>query len=99
MFFQQEALNQAHPNSEMFRRGAERKRQRLVVEETEERMGRVFLEYVTLMTALPLFRYLGRTLSPSDYDWPEVEQKLWRARGNGDGRRRFWEGRERIGEQ
>ena len=51
----------------------ERKRRRMVVAEMEERMERVFLEYGTLMMAVPLFRYLRRTLLSSDDDWTEVE--------------------------
>ena len=65
----------------MCRHGTERKRRRLVVEETEERMGRVFSAYGTPLTAVPSFKYLWRTFSYSDNDWPEVEQNLQRERG------------------
>ena len=42
MFVPQESLNWAHPTSEIFRSGTERKQRRFVVEETEDCMGRVF---------------------------------------------------------
>ena len=56
------------------------KRRRLVVDETEERMGRFFSVYGTPLTAVSLFRYLVRMLSSSDNDCPGVERNLWRAR-------------------
>ena len=59
MFVTHEALNQAHPTSEIFRRGLERKRRRLVVAETEERMGRGFLAYGTPLMSVPLFKNSG----------------------------------------
>ena len=78
MFVPQEALNRAHLTSAMFRRRTERKRQRLVVEETEELMGRVFLAYRTPLMTVSLFRCLGQTLLSSDNNWPAVEQNLRR---------------------
>ena len=48
-------------------------------------MGRVFLAYGTLLTGVYLFWYLVQTLLSSDNYWPEVEQNLWKAWGNGDG--------------
>ena len=44
-------------------------------------MGRVFLAYGTLMMAVTLFRYLGRTFSSSNKNWPWVEKNLQRERG------------------
>ena len=44
-------------------------------------MGRVLLAYSTPLTAVSLFRNLGRTLSSTNDNWLEVEQNLWRARG------------------
>ena len=85
MFVTQDALNRVHPTSAMCRRGIERNQRRLVVEEMEEQMRRVFLAYGTPLTAVYLFWYLGRTLSPTDDDWPAVKQNLRRARENGDG--------------
>ena len=93
MFVPQETLNQAPPTSEMFRRGTERKRQRPVVDETEERTGRVFLAYGTPMTSVSLFRYLGQTLLSSKYNWLLVNGTSGERGGNGDGWQRFWEGR------
>ena len=55
---------------------------RLVVEETEEQMGRVFLAYGTLLTVVSLFRYLRQTVLSTGDDRPEVERNLWRAQGN-----------------
>ena len=65
----------------MFRRGTERKRQRLVVDETEERTGRVFLAYGTPMTSVSLFWYLGQKFSSSSDNWPSVERNRQRVQG------------------
>ena len=81
MFVPQEALNRAHPTSEMYWGGTERKRRRLVAEDTEERTERVFLEYWKALLAVHLFKYLGRMLSSSDNNWTEVEQNLRRVQG------------------
>ena len=54
---------------------------RLVVADTEEQIGRVFSEYGTPLTVVPLFNYLGRTVSSSNNNWPEVEQNLRCSRG------------------
>ena len=42
-------------------------------------MGRVFLAYGTPLMAVSSFRYLGKTLSSTDNDWPAVGWNLWRA--------------------
>ena len=81
MFVPQESLNQVQPTSAMCRRGTERKGRRLVVEETEEQMGRVFSSYGKPLTAVSSFQYLERTLSSSNNDWPAVERNLQRVRG------------------
>ena len=53
MFIPREALNWAHPTSDMCRPGLERKQRRLVVEKTEERKGRVLSAYGTPLAAVP----------------------------------------------
>ena len=73
MFVPQEALNWAQLTSGMCRRGTERKRRRIVVEETEEWTGRVLLAYGTPLKAVPLFKYLGQTLLSSNDDRSTVE--------------------------
>ena len=65
----------------MYRRGTERKQQRLVVEEMEGQMGRVFSDYWTPLTLVSLFQYLVLTLSYSNGDWLVVERNLRRAQG------------------
>ena len=57
----------------------ERKQGRLMVEETEDQMGRVFLVYGTPLTALSSFWNLGQMLSSTDENWSAVEQNLQRA--------------------
>ena len=58
MFVTKEALNWAHPNSVICGSGTERKQRRLLVEGKEDQMGRVFLAYWKMLTAVSLFRYL-----------------------------------------
>ena len=53
----------------------------MVVEDTEEQMGRVFSTNGTPLMAVPLFRYLRQTLSFSDNNWTAIEQNLQRAEG------------------
>ena len=50
------------------------------MQDTKERMGRVLLEYETLLTAVSLFRYLEQTLFSTKNNWPEVEWNLRRAK-------------------
>ena len=52
-----------------------------MLEDTEDQMGRVFLEYGTPLMAVSSLRYLGRTLSSTDENWPAVERNFQRARG------------------
>ena len=66
----------------MRRSGSERKRQRLLVTEKEERMGRVFLAYGTLLTEVNLLKYLGRMFSSFDENRLAVEQNLRRLQIN-----------------
>ena len=56
MFVSQEALNRAHPTSEVFRSGTERKRRSFMSEEIEDHMGQYFLEYGTPLMAVSSFR-------------------------------------------
>ena len=44
-------------------------------------MGRVLLAYGTPLTAVTLFKYLGRMLSYSKYNWTAVENNLQQSRG------------------
>ena len=67
-FSPEEALNHVQPTSVMFWRRTEKNLQRLVVDDTEERMERVFLEYGTPLTAVPLFKYFGKMLLSSEND-------------------------------
>ena len=48
-----EALNGAHQTSDICWSGSERNRRRVVVEDTEERIGRVLSEYGTPLTKVP----------------------------------------------
>ena len=66
MFVPQEALNQVHPTLAMCRCRTEKKQRGLVVEETEEHMGRVFMAYGIPLTVVSLLWYLGNTLFTSD---------------------------------
>ena len=62
MFVSQEALNEVHLIASMRRRRTERKKQSLVVEDAEERMGRVLVADGTPVMTVSLFRYLGQML-------------------------------------
>ena len=57
----------------MCRCRTERKRRRLVIEKTEDQMGKVFSAYGTPLTAAYLFCYLGQTVLSNDEDWLAVE--------------------------
>ena len=72
MILPHKGLKWAHPNSAMCWSRSYRKRQRLVIEETEERMERLLPEYGTPLTDVTLFNYLGQTFLSSDNDCPAV---------------------------
>ena len=69
----------------------------MVVEETEERMGRVFLAYGTRTTTVILFKYLVRNLLSSDNDCMAVEQNLRQVWVKWVRMMIFWGGKEQIG--
>ena len=50
----------------------------LFVEEKEERMGRFFSTYGTLLMEVPSFKYLGQTLSYSDNNYMVAEHNIHR---------------------
>ena len=60
-------------------KGAERRRRRMAVEEMRESMERAFQAYVSPLETVTSFKYLGRALTDSDDDWPEVVANLWKA--------------------
>ena len=62
------------------KKGAERKRRRLTETETQENSERAFHAYRKLMEAVSEFRYLGRLLTATDDDWPEVAGNIRKAR-------------------
>ena len=54
------------------KKGAERKQRRLAETETRENLERAFHAYRKPMEAVSEFCYLGRILTETEYDWPEV---------------------------
>ena len=74
------ALNGRHLGTAQCKKGAERKRRRLAEKETWENSERVFHAYGKPMEAVLEFRYLGRLLTATDDDWPEVVGNIRKAR-------------------
>ena len=74
------ALNGRHLETNQCRTGAERKLLRLAAVEGEAATERAFHTYGKKMRAVTEFRYLGRILTNTDDDWPEVAGNLRKAR-------------------
>ena len=83
MFLPLEEINHRHPTTELFTRGAERKKGWL--EEEEARVGVVmaFQEYGQPLERVMLFKYLGCLLTATNYECEEViihpqkYQEIW----------------------
>ena len=74
------ALNGRHLGTNQCRTGAERKIWRLAAAEGEAATERDFTAYGRRMDSVREFRYLGRTLTSTDDDWPAVARNIQRAR-------------------
>ena len=74
------ALNGRHLGTNQCRMGAERKLQRLAAVEGEAASERAFEAYGRKINQVQEFRYLGRVLTATDDDWPEVARNLYRSR-------------------
>ena len=75
------ALNGRHLGTLQYQKGVERKRRRLTETETRKNTERAFQAYGKPMAAVSEFRYLGRLLTATDDDWPEVAENIQKARG------------------
>ena len=74
------ALNGCHLGTTQCAKGAERKRRRLAGTEMRENLERAFRAYGEPMEAVSEFRYLGKLLTATDDDWPEVAGNIKKAR-------------------
>ena len=74
------ALKGRHPGTAQCLKGAERKRRWLAETEKRENFERAFEAYGTPIESVTEFKYLGRILTATDNDWPEVVGNLGRAR-------------------
>ena len=73
------ALNGRHLGTAQCKKGAERKRRRLLETKTRENLEGAFHAYGTLMEAVLEFRYLGRILTATDDDWLAVARNIQKA--------------------
>ena len=73
------ALNGRHLGTIQCRTGTERKRRRLAEAKMRENLERVFHAYGKPMEAVSDFCYLGRLLTATDDDWPEVAGNIRKA--------------------
>ena len=80
MLVPQRTLNRRHISIVQCVRGAERKRRRLEEEELRESFDMTFQAYGTPLENVTEFKYLGRVITPRDYDWPAVAGNLQKAR-------------------
>ena len=69
-----------HRCTEQHRKGAERKRRRLVAKEYQVVTSNEFSAYGHLLKMVTSFQYLGRVISSADDDWPAVVRNLSRSR-------------------
>ena len=66
------ALNWRHLGTKQCTKGVDRKIQQLAKTETRDNSERALRAYGETMEAVLEFRYLGRLLTATDNDWPEV---------------------------
>ena len=76
------ALNERHLETSQCRTGTERKLQRLAEAEMRATLEKAFHAYGTKMRAVTEFKYLGRVLTNTDYDWLAVAGNIRKARAN-----------------
>ena len=80
IFVSHKALNGRHLATAFCQRGEERKRCHLAEEEARAGTELAITAYGIPLAPVTPFKYLGRVLSAADDGWPEVVNKLWRAR-------------------
>ena len=76
------ALNGRQLETSQCRTGTERKRPRLAEAELKITSEKAFHAYGTKMRAVTEFKYLGRFLTNTDYDWPAVDGNSRKARAS-----------------
>ena len=73
-------LNVMHWRTAQFRKGGGQKRRRLAAEEERLVVSRSFVPNGIPLEMVTSFKYLGRVISASDNDWPEVVRNMKKAR-------------------
>ena len=76
------ALNGRHLETSQCRTGTERKQRRLAEAEMRATSEKAFHAYGTQMRLVTEFKYLGRMLTSTYDDWPEVAGNIRKARAN-----------------
>ena len=71
------ALNGRHLGTAQCAKGLERNIRRMAETETRENPEQAFKAYGEPMEAVSEFRYLGRLLTATDNDWPEVSGRVF----------------------
>ena len=89
MFVFHKALNGPHLATAFFCRGEENNWQRLAEEEAQAGTEMAMTAYGIPLALVASFKYLGRFLSKTDGDWPEVVHNLWCSQHN-------WESLSRV---
>ena len=74
------ALNGRHLGTAQCAKGAEGKRRRLAKTDKRDNLERAFSAYRQPMEAVSEFQYLGRILTATDDDWPEVAGNIKKVR-------------------
>ena len=74
------ALNGRHQGTSQFLKGAERKRRRMEETDTRENSKQAFEAYGAPIESVTAFKYLGRILTATDDNWPEVVGNLGKSR-------------------
>ena len=73
------SLNVFQKSTAHYKKGTERKRQRLVAKEARVVTSMAFSAYGIPLEVVPSFKYLGRLLSAADDDWSSVIRNLTKA--------------------
>ena len=68
----------SHPNKEICKRGADRKRQRLATEESRRATDQVIMAQKVPLYTVHVFKYFDRLFPNNDDDWPTVHADIFK---------------------
>ena len=78
MFFPNTEVYNYQPNTEICKRGADHKRQRLATEDSRRATDQVIMAQKVPLYTVHVFKYLDRLFPNNDDDWPTVHADIFK---------------------